>query len=390
MTLRSALAMLLAAPIFGADTLPPTPGLVVHEWGTFTSVADSSGQSMRWLPLSAAPDLPCFVNRLHGSNPKASLFGLVRMETPVIYFYSRKQTAVTAHADFPHGLITEWYPQAVVSPRTADSVPASGAHIEWRAEVTPGEALQLPSSKAASHYFAARETDAAPLRAGTQQEKMLFYRGIGNFSVPLAVTFASDGRLAIRNTSPDAVPMAILFENRDGKMGFRAVHDLRAETRLQTPELTGDAALLRRQLSETLVTAGLYPKEAQAMIATWSDSWFEEGMRVFYVVPRSFVDSVLPLKIAPEPETVARVFIGRVEVLSPALAKTLETALTDGDTRTLGKYGRFLQPFTAMLQQRSPGMVESQIAKTFMDRKLGEAIEAYSGAGPCPATIAAK
>jgi hypothetical protein len=181
-----------------------------------------------------------------------------------------------------------------------------------------------------------------------------------------------------------------LFENRDGKMGFRAVQDLRAETRLQTPELTGDAASLRRQLSETLVTAGLYPKEAQAMIATWSDSWFEEGMRVFYLVPRSFVDSVLPLKIAPEPETVARVFIGRVEVLSPALAKTLETALTDGDTRTLGKYGRFLQPFAAMLQQRSQGMVESPIAKTFMDRKLGEAIDAYSGAGPCPATIAVK
>jgi hypothetical protein len=377
MTLRCALAVLLAAPIFGADTILPTPGLVVHEWGTFPSVADSSGQSMRWLPLSAAPDLPCFVNRLHGANPKASLAGLVRMETPVIYFYTRKPIAVTAHADFPHGLITEWYPQAVVSPRTADSIPASGAQIEWRAEVTPGEALQLPSSKAASRYFAARETDAAPLRAGAQQEKMLFYRGVGDFSVPLAVRFESDGRLAIRNTSPDAVPMAMLFENRNGRMGFRTVHDLRAETRLETPELTGDAALLRQQLTGTLVTAGLYPKEAQAMVATWSDSWFEEGMRVFYVVPRSFVDSVLPLTLAPAPETVARVFVGRVELLSPALAKTLETALADGDTFTLGKYGRFLQPFAAMLEQRGTGKVESPLAKTFMDRRLGEALSAY-------------
>lgn len=386
MTLRSALAVLLAAPIFGADTIPPSPGLVVHEWGTFTSVADSSGRSMRWMPLSAAPDLPCFVNRLHGANPKASLFGLVRMETPVIYFYTSKQTAVIARADFPHGLITEWYPQAVVSPPVADSIPAGGAHIEWLAQVTPGEALELPSGKSASHYFAARETDAAPLRVGSQQEKMLFYRGIGDFSVPLTVAFSNDGWLAIRNPSPDAIPMAMVFENRQGRMGFRAVHDLRAETKLETPQLTGDAASVRRQLAESLVTAGLYPKEAQAMIATWSDSWLEEGMRVFYVVPRGFVDSVLPLTVAPAPETVARVFVGRVEVLPPALAKTLETALADGDTLTLGKYGRFLQPFEAILKQRTKGVVESPTAKTFMDRKLGEALSAYnspSAGGAC-------
>jgi len=374
---RSALAVLLAAPIFGADTVPHPIGLVVHEWGTFTSVADAAGQSMRWLPLSAAPDLPCFVNRLRGSSPKSSLSGLVRMETPVIYFYAQKRTTVTAHADFPHGLITEWYPQAAVSPQTADSIPANGAQIEWRVEVTPGEALQLPASKAPSHYFAARETDAAPLQAGAQQEKMLFYRGIGDFAVPIAVTFTADGRLAIRTGSPGAVPMAMVFENREGRMGFRTVRDLRAETKLETPELTADAASLRRQLSETLVTAGLYPKEAQAMVATWSDSWFEEGMRVFYIAPRSFVDSVLPLKIAPAPEAIARVFVGRVEVLSPQLAATLETALANGDTVTLAKYGRFLQPFTAMLEQRNKSMEQSRAAKTFMDQRLGEALTAY-------------
>jgi hypothetical protein len=47
---------------------------------------------------------------------------------------------------------------------------------------------------------------------------------------------------------------------------------------------------------------------------------------------------------------VARVFAGRVEVLSASLAKTLETELQDGDTLTLGKYGRFLQPFVAILE----------------------------------------
>ena len=37
------------------------------------------------------------------------------------------------------------------------------------------------------------------------------------------------------------------------------------------------------------------------MIETWRDSWFQEGMRIFYLVPRQTVDAVLPLKIAPAP-----------------------------------------------------------------------------------------
>ena len=35
------------------------------------------------------------------------------------------------------------------------------------------------------------------------------------------------------------------------------------------------------------------------MVATWRDSWFEEGMRVFYLTPRSVVDSVLPFISRP-------------------------------------------------------------------------------------------
>ena len=35
------------------------------------------------------------------------------------------------------------------------------------------------------------------------------------------------------------------------------------------------------------------------MIETWRDSWFEEGLRVFYIVPRARVDFDLPLSISP-------------------------------------------------------------------------------------------
>lgn len=43
------------------------------------------------------------------------------------------------------------------------------------------------------------------------------------------------------------------------------------------------------------------------MIATWRDAWFEEGTRLFYLVPRSAVDAMLPLQISPAPAALARV-----------------------------------------------------------------------------------
>ena len=98
------------------------------------------------------------------------------------------------------------------------------------------------------------------------------------------------------------------------------------------PALTADIAALHRDMASALVDAGLFPKEAAAMIETWRDSWFEEGMRIFYILPRAAVDSVLPLKITPAPSNTVRVFVGRVEVLSPAMQQSLRTALAAGDT----------------------------------------------------------
>src|ERR1019366_8224115 len=111
--LKSAFAVLLAAPIFGSGGNPDT-GLTVHEWGTFTTIADGAGGSEPWSPLSGASDLPCFVAHLNGLQYKVmpALPALttqtvtVRMETPVLYFYSARKTTVSVGVDFPKGLIT--------------------------------------------------------------------------------------------------------------------------------------------------------------------------------------------------------------------------------------------------------------------------------------------
>jgi len=328
-----------------AEGVPSASRVVVHEWGTFTSVAGKGGEAVYWSAFSGQSDLPCFVNRIGGWNPKAAM-GLVRMETPVLYFYSPTRATVSVHVDFPQGIITEWYPRASRVQPAEVEIGGRNSRIDWGpVEIAPGETAQLPSSKAASHYFAARETDAGLLKIGSEREKMLFYRGIGAPAVPLAARFAADGKLEIRNTGAETIPVAIVFENRAGRVGYRILRGIERRATVESPELSAPADSLRRDLAATLVEAGLFPKEAQAMLATWGDSWFQEGMRVFYILPRAAVDRALPLRVTPAPESTARVFVGRVEVLSPAAKETIQTALQAGDAATLRKYGRFLDAF---------------------------------------------
>src|SRR6266550_460206 len=141
---------------------PAPNNLIVHEWGTFTSIAGKGGVALEWRPLNGPVDLPTFVHTiqegsagLRDATPKADLTASVRMETPVIYFYSNNEMDVSLKVDFPKGKITEWYPQARIV-RTG---------INWgRFKVMPGAALNLPAEYSASHYFAARDTDSAPVQ----------------------------------------------------------------------------------------------------------------------------------------------------------------------------------------------------------------------------------
>ena len=88
------------------------------------------------------------------------------------------------------------------------------------------------------------------------------------------------------------------------------------------------------------------------MVQTWKDSWFEEGSRLIYIVPREFVDSILPLAINPVPEQVVRVFVGRLEIVTPATAKAVTAAVAAHDEKTLNKYGRFLEPIIEVARKQ--------------------------------------
>ena len=54
------------------------------------------------------------------------------------------------------------------------------------------------------------------------------------------------------------------------------------------------------------------------MVETWWDSYFAtEGLRVFWVLPESKTEAILPLEVSPAPEKQVRVIVGRSEVLRP-------------------------------------------------------------------------
>ena len=169
------------------------PDLTAHEWGTFTSIAGRNGHAMEWSPVGST-ELPGFVEHLNGAQYKAGLRGSIRMETPVLYFYSSHETAVSVKVAFSKGVITEWYPHAshlepnpetVIDSRALYRHPHTG-EIRWDSvTVSPNVTAHFPRSAEGDQYYAARETAAAPLvvrtRSGEEQEKFLFYRGVSTF-----------------------------------------------------------------------------------------------------------------------------------------------------------------------------------------------------------------
>src|SRR2546430_1186719 len=111
------IVILAATVLFAAGPHPSKSndagGLTAHEWGTFTSIAGEDGNAITWQPWGGPTDLPCFVNRM--PILKGTIFGTVRMETPVLYFYAPREMTVDASVQFPKGIITEWFPRATSS-----------------------------------------------------------------------------------------------------------------------------------------------------------------------------------------------------------------------------------------------------------------------------------
>src|SRR5688572_6867005 len=400
------LASLLTSNLIACAAGSSKGSLVAHEWGTFTSVQGADGVQLEWNPYVVA-ELPGFVydrnrpnhepNRLNFAvfAGKTAFMARQRMETPVIYFYSPEKKTVDVRVDFPSGLMTEWYPHA-----TACDAERRGGNdkngvkktsfLEWNGvEIDPsGSNDQLPVEKGKSHYYAARETDAAILRvkAGekwpAQSEKFLFYRGVGHFEAPLHTTMALDGKMVmLHNRGKEELRHLFVLEVTDGKTkSYRASrYDALGKDAFLRAPLDGLKETSRDEIKAALQSAlekeKLFRAEAASMVKTWEDSWFDEpGVRVLYVLGRAWTDEVLPWKISPAPQETVRVMVGRAEVITPAMEIALRGSIVDylkGDgitreravakARAIG-LGRFMDAAVRRLVKKNPGQEFSKAA----------------------------
>ena len=245
---------------------------------------------------------------------------------------------VSVHVEFPKGVLTEWYPHAA---RTDTS-------LDWKKfRVAPDDPVHFPQEKKASRYYAARETDAAPLtvkypegdRAVVEQERFLFYRGVGEFNMPLSVRAAPGGKFTVTWRGKRAPTDLILVRIQGGKVRFLPISDGSDEfgilvksgrlADIELPTEDSTAEKLGDELARRLLAQGLKEKEARAMIKTWSQAWFgEEGTRVLYLLPDELTAELLPLRVEPKPSSLVRVLVGRHDVLTPEREKQIDGWVT--------------------------------------------------------------
>ncbi len=338
------LALLLPSLVSASE-----PRLVVHEWGTFTSVAGDDGQALDWRPLSGPSDLPGFVHdttdpggiRQSPRLPTSKdVRAPIRMETPVLYFYADAPMRVSVRVDFPQGHVTEWYPQA----RSVDR------GIDW-GEISVGEPLGAPllHDGSDSHYYPARAVAADAVRScdadAVEAERFLFYRGIGDFAPP--VRFSLDGDVRIDAPDGRKGARAVIFERQGARVGHRVVSV--GDGAAPRPTLDGTVDEAVADLEALLLAQGLYADEVRAMTATWRDSWFEDGLRVLYLFTAAETEAILPLHVEPRPAELVRVMVGRAELFTPAQeadARQLTRGLAPAAAAaTLApRYGRFAEP----------------------------------------------
>lgn len=411
----------------------PAGKFVVHEWGTFTSFSGSDGVRMEFRPL-VDDELPGFVlNRVtHGAGlelmfTKIDISALERMETPVTYFYVDEPREVEVKVAFPQGLLTEFYPpvETMLPAFQRNKRPAiANSSLDWgrirllppqefarlrrqreedRVSSLPPAAdlpgfpqgkdkniselprLALPAVEGDNHYAFARETDSAVVEVVDKHqqkhyEKFLFYRGLGDFPLPLSFSASEGGRFVVKNEGPDAVRDLFLVQIDGSRVRFRHAPQVAAysELTIERPESYSTIDELGEEMVQALIVTGLYEKESRAMVKTWRSSWFgESGTRLLYLVPERITDELLPLAIEPKPDEQVRVLVGRMELLPPEECERLLTLASETGSclaieteplrSELVRLGRFAEPALKYLarsakDERQRAMIEQLAA----------------------------
>jgi hypothetical protein len=385
-------------------------GLVVHEWGTFTSLQDEKGNAVGGINTDDEP-LPRFTYNLAPAvlpnedvegAPRCHPDVTMRLETPVIYFHPRGQWSapVNVHVDFLGGWLTQFYPNAEHPKLPAGMRRLSGdttSSLEWQKIELGGNG---DGPKTSSHVWTApRAVEAALVTTPAgEKERFLFYRGVGHLDSPVRVE--RHGKELQLNGQPgmgsaNGAPLRELWlaEFRPG--GKCAFHKVPALT-LGSPSDAGAVAVagefsddefstenlskLKHEMHTALVDNGLYADEALAVLNTWEASYFQSGgQRLLYMVPKEWVARCLPLQISAECE-VSRVMVGRIELISPRQRELLNRLSVAPKVEDYAALGRFRSALLLHEQAVRP----TPALKAFISANVQSiSLPSYQVAGKC-------
>ena len=236
--------------------------------------------------------------------------------------------------------------------------------------VRPGESNSLPTTQGPNHYSAARDVDAAPVTVVQknehqeilEHEQFLFHRGVGDPKPPLAVSALGNGSFNVRVAGSAPITAALILEAKAGRVRFLMLDPIpaSASTKVTLPAEWSNADAVRTALTPMLVRAGLFAKEARAMVKTWESAWFgDDGVRVLYILPNDWTARALPLKVTPTPDRLVRVMVGRHDVLTPEREREIDDLVrksTGPEEKAayeeLVKLGRFAEPARQQAEKR--------------------------------------
>ena len=394
----------------------------VHEWGTFTSLQGSDGKLLNGLHRDEEK-LPSFVygharpNIMSKNNNSPFNKGFhhrlenvtIKMETPVLYFYSKKEMKnVYAYVGFRGGAISEWYPHRVGGETIGTlqtfidfSRPTYGS-INWRFDILAPDSKELINTdkKLETHTWTApRNTGANKIKVSydgfkregkkyvdvkkSEVEKFLFYRGIGNFKLPLNVKSSAPNKVELSNNGENEIPYVMIYEKIKGQKPSiwwsgklnqgqsieitKPKEDINFDIYDHTTNLwrwkekdkeTSEAISFKdwAKFMDALTKAGLYQREAISMLSTWKHSYFEQpGLKVFWIVPDKMTNHTLPLMLHPKPKKIKRVLVGRSEVLTPDHEAKLVAQYKKDGLKSLSKdrfYYAYLDRVKAILKKK--------------------------------------
>jgi hypothetical protein len=331
--------------------------LVVHEWGTFTAKYSDFGIPYANLHETVNEKAPDFVHGIgldhevpvgtsHGTKDdqyytyedvKIKLLNVfIKMETPVLYFYSDTEiNNLGITVDFKNGSINEYYPDPILK-ETKQFVNGQLVHnellsfkhyqgfAEWNIDVLAPETKEQCTHLNADVpkvWLEPRKTKANLITSNGETEKYVFYRGLGGFENSIVPRYTSNGDLKVENIGEE-ISYAIAYER--GEDGTRYIWGTSSIGRKDftvfsksTDPISDEVwqNYYRPQFVSELEIAGLYKDEAEAMLNTWDESYFgSSGLKVFWIVPKNYVDTILPISFSKEVAELERVMIGRTEI----------------------------------------------------------------------------